>query len=133
MHLVRRTFHHCGGTHVVPAHQHQPWVVRVEGYTYIRRSHSVEDLTRGDVAVAVRAVLLVRVVVTAVAAGVRVRTAAAGSVAKSEEQLSTVQPWRGVVTASVVSGSRKSSEVGGATLCSTTTERVVTERVVNGE
>ena len=88
---------------------------------------------RGDVAVAVRAVLQVRVVVTAVAAGARVRTAAAGSIAKSEEQLSAVQPRRGVVTASVVSGSGKSSEVGGATLCSTTAERVVTERVVNGE
>ena len=83
---------------------------------------------RGDVAVAVRAVLQVRVVVTVVAAGVRVRTAAAGSIAKSEEQLSAVQPRRGVVTASMVSGSGKSSEVGGATLCSTTAERVVMGR-----
>jgi len=78
---------------------------------------------RGDMVVAVRVVLPVRVVVTVVASGVRVRTVAAGSIAKSEEHLSAVQLWRGVVMASMVSGSGKSSEVGGATLCSTTTER----------
>jgi len=50
------------------------------------------------------------------------RIAAAGRVAKSGEQLSAVQPLRGVATASVVSGSGKSS-VGGAILRSTTAER----------
>ena len=47
------------------------------------------------------------------------RVAAAGRVAKSGEQLSTVQPLRGVVMVRVVSG----SGVGGATLSSTTTDR----------
>jgi len=45
------------------------------------------------------------------------------SVAKSGEHPSAVQLLRGVVMASMVSSSRKSSEVGGATLTSTTTER----------
>ena len=51
------------------------------------------------------------------------RVVAVGKVVKSGEQLSAVQLLRGVVMASVVSGSRKSSEVRGETLSSTTAER----------
>ena len=47
------------------------------------------------------------------------RVAAVGKGARSGEQISAVQPLRGVVMARVVSG----SSVGGATLSSTTTER----------
>ena len=68
------------------------------------------------VAVAARVAAVARVAAAA-------RIAAAGRVAKLGEQLSTVQPLRGVVVESEDSDSGKSSEVGGATLCSTTTER----------
>src|SRR5882724_3885335 len=60
---------------------------------------------------------------------VAARVVAAGRVAKSGEQLSTVQLLRGVVMARVVSG----SSIGRATLSSTTTERVVMASMVNSE